>query len=160
MPGVSGIDGLRQLRAIDPNVAVIMLTGFGALETAQEEVVDPVMAQDLDRDAFFKSPVGADGKINHAHAPAAQFRFEPVGAEERARFEHRRRRDRVRRRAVEDTGSLRLDRQHPAEFFGKGGIVHSDAFEALTALRRGGREEFLERDSKLAESLRSHDSQP
>jgi signal transduction histidine kinase len=36
MPGTSGIDGLRQIRAIDPHVAVIMLTGFGALETAKE----------------------------------------------------------------------------------------------------------------------------
>src|SRR5437762_3866208 len=36
MPGASGIDGLRQIREIDPHVAVIMLTGFGALETAQE----------------------------------------------------------------------------------------------------------------------------
>src|SRR5215210_3019795 len=36
MPGTSGIDGLRKIREIDPHVAVIMLTGFGALETAQE----------------------------------------------------------------------------------------------------------------------------
>jgi signal transduction histidine kinase len=36
MPGTSGIEGLRRIREIDPYVAVIMLTGFGALETAQE----------------------------------------------------------------------------------------------------------------------------
>ncbi|MEP6936679.1 MAG: response regulator, partial [Chthoniobacterales bacterium] len=36
MPGTNGIDGLRQIREIDPHVAVIMLTGFGALETAKE----------------------------------------------------------------------------------------------------------------------------
>src|SRR3954470_19334940 len=36
MPGTNGIDGLRRIREIDPHVAVIMLTGFGALETAQE----------------------------------------------------------------------------------------------------------------------------
>src|ERR1700682_292638 len=36
MPGTSGIDGLRKAREIDPHVAVIMLTGFGALETAKE----------------------------------------------------------------------------------------------------------------------------
>src|SRR3984893_10626486 len=36
MPGASGIDGLRRIREIDPHVAVIMLPGFGALETAQE----------------------------------------------------------------------------------------------------------------------------
>jgi signal transduction histidine kinase len=36
MPGKSGIEGLRDIRALDTSVAVIMLTGFGALETAQE----------------------------------------------------------------------------------------------------------------------------
>lgn len=36
MPGTNGIEGLRRIREIDPHVAVIMLTGFGALETAQE----------------------------------------------------------------------------------------------------------------------------
>src|SRR5436853_1858457 len=36
MPGASGIEGLRKIREIDPHVAVIMLTGFGALETAKE----------------------------------------------------------------------------------------------------------------------------
>ena len=38
MPGMSGIEGLRAIRAIDTNVSVIMLTGFGALETAQEAI--------------------------------------------------------------------------------------------------------------------------
>jgi signal transduction histidine kinase len=36
MPGTSGIDGLRKIRELDPHVAVIMLTGFGALDTAKE----------------------------------------------------------------------------------------------------------------------------
>ncbi|MDQ6626823.1 MAG: hybrid sensor histidine kinase/response regulator [Verrucomicrobiota bacterium] len=36
MPGATGIEGLRRIREIDPHVSVIMLTGFGALETAQE----------------------------------------------------------------------------------------------------------------------------
>ncbi|MEI6562912.1 MAG: hybrid sensor histidine kinase/response regulator [bacterium] len=38
MPGKSGIEGLRAIRAIDPVVSVIMFTGFGALETAQEAI--------------------------------------------------------------------------------------------------------------------------
>ena len=38
MPGMTGIEGLREIRRIDPNVSVIMLTGFGALETAQEAI--------------------------------------------------------------------------------------------------------------------------
>src|SRR5216110_401848 len=36
MPGITGIDGLRKIREIDPHLSVIMLTGFGALETAKE----------------------------------------------------------------------------------------------------------------------------
>jgi signal transduction histidine kinase len=36
MPGKTGIEGLREIRKIDPLVSVVMLTGFGALETAQE----------------------------------------------------------------------------------------------------------------------------
>src|ERR1700737_5423165 len=36
MPGMNGIEGLRKIREIDPHLSVIMLTGFGALETAQE----------------------------------------------------------------------------------------------------------------------------
>ncbi len=36
MPGITGIEGLRKIREIDPHLSVIMLTGFGALETAKE----------------------------------------------------------------------------------------------------------------------------
>lgn len=36
MPEQNGIDGLREIRRIDPDVSVIMLTGFGSLESAQE----------------------------------------------------------------------------------------------------------------------------
>src|ERR1700676_3825048 len=36
MPGATGIEGLRKIREIDPHLSVIMRTGFGALETAQE----------------------------------------------------------------------------------------------------------------------------
>src|SRR5204863_10049027 len=36
MPGVRGIEGLRQIREIDRHLSVVMLTGLGALETAKE----------------------------------------------------------------------------------------------------------------------------
>src|ERR1700680_5338286 len=36
MPGMTGIEGLRKIREIDRHLSVIMLTGFGALETAKE----------------------------------------------------------------------------------------------------------------------------
>jgi signal transduction histidine kinase len=36
MPDRNGIEGLREIRKLDPIVSVIMLTGYGTLETAQE----------------------------------------------------------------------------------------------------------------------------
>lgn len=38
MPGKTGIEGLKEIRAIDKQVSIIMLTGFGSLETAQEAI--------------------------------------------------------------------------------------------------------------------------
>ena len=38
MPGKSGIQGLQELRKIDPVVSVVMLTGFGALDTARQAI--------------------------------------------------------------------------------------------------------------------------
>ncbi|QHI69651.1 hybrid sensor histidine kinase/response regulator [Tichowtungia aerotolerans] len=38
MPGKSGIEGLKEIRVIDRQVSIIMLTGFGSLETAQEAI--------------------------------------------------------------------------------------------------------------------------
>jgi signal transduction histidine kinase len=38
MPGKNGIQGLREIRAIDPLVSIVILTGFGSLETAQEAI--------------------------------------------------------------------------------------------------------------------------
>jgi len=35
MPGKSGLEGLAELRAVDKHVSVVMLTGFGTLESAQ-----------------------------------------------------------------------------------------------------------------------------
>lgn len=38
MPGKNGIEGLRLIRELDTVVPVVMFTGFGALETAQEAI--------------------------------------------------------------------------------------------------------------------------
>jgi signal transduction histidine kinase len=38
MPGRNGIDGLREIRSFDADIAVIMLTGFAAVGTAQEAI--------------------------------------------------------------------------------------------------------------------------
>ena len=38
MPGKTGIQGLKEIREIDPDISIIMLTGYGSLETAQEAI--------------------------------------------------------------------------------------------------------------------------
>lgn len=38
MPKKTGIEGLKEIRAIDRHVSIIMLTGFSSLETAQEAI--------------------------------------------------------------------------------------------------------------------------
>ena len=38
MPKKTGIEGLKEIRDIDSDISVIMLTGFGSLETAQEAI--------------------------------------------------------------------------------------------------------------------------
>lgn len=38
MPHKNGLQGLREIRAVDPQVSILMLTGFGSLETAQEAI--------------------------------------------------------------------------------------------------------------------------
>jgi len=38
MPEKSGIEGLQEVREIDPHVSIIMLTGYGDLETAQKAI--------------------------------------------------------------------------------------------------------------------------
>lgn len=38
MPEKSGIEGLQEIREIDPHVSIIMLTGYGDLETAQKAI--------------------------------------------------------------------------------------------------------------------------
>lgn len=38
MPEKSGIEGLQEIREIDPDVSIVMLTGYGDLETAQQAI--------------------------------------------------------------------------------------------------------------------------
>ena len=38
MPGTDGIEGLRRLRELDPDLCIVMLTGFGDLETARKAI--------------------------------------------------------------------------------------------------------------------------
>lgn len=62
MPGKNGIEGLRLIRELDGVVSVIMFTGFGALETAQE-------ALRLGANDYVKKPFDAFElrKVIHRH---------------------------------------------------------------------------------------------
>src|SRR5437763_15945612 len=79
MPGTSGIEGLRKIREIDPHVAVIMLTGFGAPETAKEALrlgandsiskpfdaraMREVIGRNVERTRIHRTGVNAAGEI-------------------------------------------------------------------------------------------------
>jgi len=75
MPGKSGIDGLREIREIDSEVSIVMLTGFGALETAQE-------ALRLGANDYLKKPFDATEMQEAArkHVRATRFRRRKVAA--------------------------------------------------------------------------------
>ena len=68
MPGKSGIEGLRMIRELDGEVSVIMFTGFGALETAQE-------ALRLGANDYLKKPFDAFElrKVIQRHVQRTQF---------------------------------------------------------------------------------------
>jgi len=67
MPGKSGIEGLRMIRELDGVVSVIMFTGYGALETAQE-------AMRLGANDYVKKPFDAFElrKVIHRHVQRTQ----------------------------------------------------------------------------------------
>ncbi len=53
MPGMNGIEGLRRIREVDPDVAVIMLTGYADLATARA-------AMQLDATDYVSKPFDVD----------------------------------------------------------------------------------------------------
>ncbi len=69
MPGKNGIEGLREIRAIDPNVAVVMLTGYGALETAQEAIR-------LGANDYLKKPFDTDNILEVVQTQVARTDYE------------------------------------------------------------------------------------
>src|SRR6202795_4362852 len=84
MPGTNGIDGLRKIREIDPHVAVIMLTGFGALETAKEALrlgandyiskpfdareMREVIGRNVERTRIFRTSLNAAAEIKELNS--------------------------------------------------------------------------------------------
>jgi signal transduction histidine kinase len=84
MPGTNGIDGLRKIREIDPHIAVIMLTGFGALDTAKEALrlgandyiskpfdareMREVIGRNVERTRIFRTSVNAAAEIKELNS--------------------------------------------------------------------------------------------
>ncbi len=57
MPGTSGIEGLRLIREIDTDTAVVMLTGYGDLSTAREAIqlgANDYLCKPFDMDDMFR----------------------------------------------------------------------------------------------------------
>jgi len=85
MPDKSGIDGLRELRQIDSDIAVIILTGYGELETAREAIRHGA-------NEYMKKPFDAREMMEAVDRNVARTRVNRrrSGAEQRAEeLEHR-----------------------------------------------------------------------
>ena len=69
MPGRNGIDGLREIRKINEDLSVIMLTGFAALGTAQEAIR-------LEANDYMEKPFDASEmrSVVKRHVEQARFR--------------------------------------------------------------------------------------
>lgn len=64
MPGMSGLDLVQELRAIDSSMAIIMLTGYGSIPTA-------ISAMKKGADHYLSKPADADqilAAYEHLHA--------------------------------------------------------------------------------------------
>ncbi len=98
--GGAGIQDRRDVGVIElgENAALV-------LKAAEEEIVDVVVAEDLDGDAFFEAAVGSGGFKNDAHAASAEFLLETVSAELRSGGDGR----------AEDGGRRRGDRSSRCE---------------------------------------------
>jgi two-component system response regulator RegA len=68
MPGMSGLDAVPALRAIDSSMAIIVLTGYGSIPTA-------ISATKLGADYYLSKPADADQILSvyeHLHSASTQ----------------------------------------------------------------------------------------
>lgn len=84
MPGKSGIEGLREIREQDPLVSILMLTGFGSLDTAQQAIrlgandylqkpfdvseMRTAVAAAIERTAVMRARADAESKVRELNA--------------------------------------------------------------------------------------------
>lgn len=117
MPGKSGIEGLKAIRELDATVSVVMFTGFGALETAQEAIR-------LGANDYLKKPFDAFEIREVVH-----------------RYVRRTQMERRSRQAADELGQLNLmlkkelvRKEHLAELGQKSAELMHDLRQPLTAV--------------------------
>jgi DNA-binding NtrC family response regulator len=70
MPGINGVDALKEIKRIKPDVGVILLTGYGDIEAAREGVAAGAAA-------YLIKPTGIDSlakTIQAAHSGEAEIK--------------------------------------------------------------------------------------
>ena len=73
MPGISGIETLKEMRRIDPDVMVIIITGYGTLQSAIEAIRYGVFD-------YIPKPFNVPEIIHHREiCPAKKFNLEDQG---------------------------------------------------------------------------------
>jgi two-component system response regulator RegA len=83
MPGMSGLDVVQELRALDSSMAIIVLTGYGSIPTA-------ISATKLGADYYLSKPADADqilGVYEHLRSAPAEAPEPPEAVPTLARVE-------------------------------------------------------------------------
>jgi len=80
MPGLSGIEVLEALRALDPGMRVLMLTGYGSIATAVEATRRGAVG-------YLPKPVDADEILGALEGPGAESPARPTETPSLARTE-------------------------------------------------------------------------
>jgi two-component system, response regulator RegA len=84
MPGISGLELVRRLHALDPTTRIVMLTGFGSIATALEAVRSGAVHY-LTKPADIDELVAA---FDHDGRPATEARIDHVPTLDRVEWEH------------------------------------------------------------------------
>jgi two-component system response regulator RegA len=84
LPGKSGVDVVRGLKAIDPTTNVVVLTGYGSIATAVETVrlgATAYLTKPVDADqivAAFEGTTAPDGEHDPVAQPLARVEWEHI----------------------------------------------------------------------------------
>ena len=125
------------------------------LKAAEEEIVDVVVAEDLDGDAFFEAAVGSGGFKNDAQAASAELLLETIGAELRSGGDGRAE-DGDGGGVIDQAGAGRVGREHAAKLVGEYGVGLGEIGQEGGALLGRFRQKGLELRAELAKFFSRH----